>query len=152
MKIRLECTKFCLTRSRPQIWTTQKKPLHIYVHVHCIDIVRGRTTAVLSLIDELMLHALDQHCRKKCCVKLAAFIVLTIYFPCMHFSESSWLFISLFPFFSLRFYTHCLVFRSLSPSLYLLFNVFVFFFVSFASFIDDLDFTYFCVGFVLLFM
>lgn len=51
-------------------------------------------------------------------------IYSSIYFPCMHFSESSWLFISLFPFFSLRFYTHCLVFRSLSPSLYLSFSVF----------------------------
>lgn len=61
---------------------TQKKPLHIYVHIHRIDIVRGRTTAVLSLIDELMLHALDQHCRKKCCVKLAAFIVVYIFRVC----------------------------------------------------------------------
>lgn len=41
-------------------------------------------------------------------------IYSSLYFPCMHFSESSWLFISLFPFYSLRFYTHCFFFRSLS--------------------------------------
>lgn len=151
MKIRLECTKFCLTRSRPQIWTTQKKPLHIYVHVHCIDIVRGRTTAVLSLIDELMLHALDQHCRKKCCVKLAAFILVYIFRVCTFQNLLGFSFLSFL--FSLYDFTPIAWFFGLFHLLFISCSMFLFFFfVSFASFIDDLDFTYFCVGFVLLFL